>query len=66
MYVLSGVRDPLKEHLVEVMFSKPYTVCNLHKLFTCMFVVDNISYITLTTYVHDMDGDIIMLIVCQC
>ena len=38
-FMLSGV------HLIEMIFNKLYTVCNVHKFFTCMFVVDNISYI---------------------
>ena len=44
-FMVSGVHDPLKDHLIEMMFNKPYTVCNLHKCFGCMYVVDNISYI---------------------
>ena len=44
-FMVSGVHDPLKDHLIEMMFNKPYTVWNVHKFFACMFVVDNISYI---------------------
>ena len=44
-FMVSGVHDCLKDHLIEMMFNKPYTVCNLLKCFGCMFVVDNISYI---------------------
>ena len=45
MYVLSVVHDPVKEHLIGWMLSKPHTVCNcfsVHcnhklKLFMCIF-----------------------------
>ena len=44
-FMVSGVHDPLKDHLIEMIFNKLYTVWNVHKFFACMFVVDNSSYI---------------------
>ena len=42
-FMVSGVHDCLKDHLIEMIFNKPYTVFTVHKFFACMFVVDNIS-----------------------
>ena len=44
-FMVAGVHDPLKDHLIEMIFNKLYTVFIVHKCFACMFVVDNISYI---------------------
>ena len=30
---IGGVHDPLKDHLIEMMLSKPYTVCSVHQFF---------------------------------
>ena len=46
-FMVSGVHDPLKDHLIEMMFNKPYTVCNLHKCFACFRAFESIV-------VHDL------------
>ena len=43
-FMVSRVHDPLKDHLIEMIFNKLYTVCNVHKFLAWMFVVDNSSY----------------------
>ena len=35
-FVVSGVHDRLKDHLIEMIFNKLYTVCNVHKFFACV------------------------------
>ena len=30
-FMVSGVHDGLKDHLIEMMFNKPYTVSRVHK-----------------------------------
>ena len=42
---IRSIHDRLKDHLIEMIFNKLYTVWNVHKVFACMFVVDNIYYI---------------------
>ena len=44
-FMVSGIHDRLKDHLIEMIFNNLYTVWNVHKFFACMFVVGNISYV---------------------
>ena len=42
-FMVSGVHDPLKDHLFEIMFNKLYTVCNVHKCFACFRAFESIA-----------------------